>query len=788
MSVNKQMSYKWLKRKHGEMDMHDSNESQKLTCTVEENTYEAEEVFHNTLMRLTDHSDNGDTLWSQVGEELGRFSIYEFGLITGMKCVGSTHLPPMAEPKLIRRYFPTVRGVSRENLELQMSNAKFDNDVIKLSLLYIIFCIPLSNANSVKIDSNFFELADNLDEFNEFPWGVLSWEVTRAAICATVDNRTSSKRKPLKKSRQLHYSIAGFPHALLVWAYESIPTMAAKFTTNYEEAIPHMLSWITADNVKFDEVMWAFTAVGENQPKCVGIMPIEEELKDPWVAQLFLKNPKAVPQLLLKPSVARSSSGTNSEWQEFKEEIRGQVDSINKSLRVLKKDQNKSNKLLRRVLKMLTDNMSQQGQGKAQSGTPVTSRQPMDVPTNESDALKTTSDDNATGMQDEVLIDSSIGAAADIGVQAAMEFLTGETVIVSHQHVEEESNKEKLEATLEGNVGEGMVQSDPLDKIKEESMPHPEKEKKRIKIIRSSVDRMLYSLQAQPRRPAPVPKKKRARLSRLGQWPTGSRTEVGSPAREPSQSIFALPPSLVDEPPALMLKEFREWINKWALKKTPPGKQPPRYNAKHDPLDKPHDLRIMEVEKKRWYYELVTSPVWLWDEHIDVAFYYLRKKIKQYPNLEQRKVTTVDTFFSSKIAATWPVYQSSPDKFDWGTLNLVVLKHWVLVKLELTDWTMEVYDSVEHEGPHNKKVREGVEGLSMFIPLLAAQIGLFEFKPREPPRMHPIPVTILKDIPKQGNGREGCQVLGNSWTDATVSRVASMLLVGSCEAEACKSL
>ncbi|GMN71359.1 hypothetical protein TIFTF001_055938 [Ficus carica] len=79
---------------------------------------------------------------------------------------------------------------------------------------------------------------------------------------------------------------------------------------------------------------------------------------------------------------------------------------------------------------------------------------------------------------------------------------------------------------------------------------------------------------------------------------------------------------------------------------------------------------------------------------------------------------------------------------------MAVLKHWVLVKLELTDWTMEVYDSLEHEGPHNEKVREGVEGLSMFIPLLAAQNGLFEFKPREPPGMHPIPVTIMKDIPK----------------------------------------
>ena len=85
-------------------------------------------------------------------------------------------------------------------------------------------------------------------------------------------------------------------------------------------------------------------------------------------------------------------------------------------------------------------------------------------------------------------------------------------------------------------------------------------------------------------------------------------------------------------------------------------------------------------------------------------------------------------------------------------MNLGGLKHWILVKLELTDWTIEVYDSMEHEGPHNQQVREGVECLSMFIPLLADQISLFQYKPREPHGKHPIRVTIMKEIPQQGNG------------------------------------
>ncbi|GMN66677.1 hypothetical protein TIFTF001_035739 [Ficus carica] len=166
-----------------------------------------------------------------------------------------------------------------------MSNTNFDNDddAVKLSLLYMIFYILLSNA-SVKIDPKFFALADNLDDFNDF-----------VGAC-------SHGRQPGLQS-----------HALLVWSYETLPSIAAKFTTKYDQAILRILSWITADNVKFDDVMSALTAVGENQPKCFVIMPTEEELKDPWVAQLYLNNPKVVPQLPPKTSVPRPSSDTNSE-------------------------------------------------------------------------------------------------------------------------------------------------------------------------------------------------------------------------------------------------------------------------------------------------------------------------------------------------------------------------------------------------------------------------------------------------------------------------------------------
>ncbi|GMN59508.1 hypothetical protein TIFTF001_028602 [Ficus carica] len=650
-AIERMVSDAGLKRKQGEMDVKDSK---KLISALEDKISKSEEVFHNIVMRLTDHSGMSDALCFELSEDLGRFSINELCLITGLKCVGSTHLP-VVESRLISRYFSTLRVVSRENLELQMSNSKFDNDddAVKLSLLYIIFCIPLLNASSVKIDPKFFVMADNLDAFNDFPWGVLSWEATRAAICNTIENKMSSKRRPLKKNDKIHYSITGFPHALLVWSYETLPSIASKFTTKYDQAIPRMMSWTTADNVMFNDIFTAFITVGKSQLKCFALMPTDEELKNPWVARLYLKKPKDVPQLPPpKSSIPRPSTDT------------------------------KRLPILRRVLKMLSANMIEKTQGKAQTAPHVSSSQEFNVSRAESDVLQTTSPD--------------IGAVTDMGVQAAMEFLTADKVIISHEDAENEKNKVNIKDRLEGNEGEANVKSEPFVEIKEESMPDLEKGVKKEKDDKEIIREQDVIKLEEPANVesilAVIPKKKRARLSRLGQRPSGRMTEVGSPSKAPSKLIYALPPGLADEPPKETLEEFKEWINKGVLKRTPLGKWPPRYNAKHETLDKPHDLGFMEVDKKSWYYELATSPVWLWNEHIGIVFYYLRKKIRQFPELEQRK-----------SGSSW---------FEVNTLlipiHLADLKHWALVKLDLTSWTIEVYDSLQHGDPHNSKVREGV--------------------------------------------------------------------------------
>ncbi|GMN62445.1 hypothetical protein TIFTF001_031541 [Ficus carica] len=227
----------------------------------------------------------------------------------------------------------------------------------------------------MKIDLKYFSLTDNLEEVNAISWGVLSWEATQAAICNAVENKLSLKRRPLKKIDKVQYSIAGFPYALLVWAYESIPTIAGKFTTKHVEANPCMLSWTSVDNVKFDTVMSALTTVGEKQAKYFVMMPIDKELKESYVTELYLKNPTIVPQAPCKTLVTQPSTNTNSKWLEFQKEIRGE--------------------------------------GNPTISYHVSYRHKRNFQKDDSDAMKTDSNDLRFGPQINGFLDSDIGVVAD---------------------------------------------------------------------------------------------------------------------------------------------------------------------------------------------------------------------------------------------------------------------------------------------------------------------------------------------------------------------------------------
>ncbi|KAH0636714.1 hypothetical protein KY289_036629 [Solanum tuberosum] len=133
------------------------------------------------------------------------------------------------------------------------------------------------------------------------------------------------------------------------------------------------------------------------------------------------------------------------------------------------------------------------------------------------------------------------------------------------------------------------------------------------------------------------------------------------------------------------------------------------------------NLGVLLINNKNWFYNLYFEGQLLNNSHIDVIFYYLRKKAK-YEVGSSYKYTTVDCVFSSKISSIWEKYLDLDSyvgcadeehvigeyirgyimhaAIPWHMVDHVFVPvhvkdefHWVLAVISLNDKRINVYDS-----------------------------------------------------------------------------------------------
>ena len=85
-------------------------------------------------------------------------------------------------------------------------------------------------------------------------------------------------------------------------------------------------------------------------------------------------------------------------------------------------------------------------------------------------------------------------------------------------------------------------------------------------------------------------------------------------------------------------------------------------------------------------------------------------------------------------------------------MNILILNHWVLSVLNVNTWIIEVYNLMTSDGPHNEHLKNSWEALSNLLPFIADKVGMFDIKKESCSKLDPIPVTILNDVLRQGNG------------------------------------
>ncbi|XP_050221380.1 uncharacterized protein LOC126671639 [Mercurialis annua] len=125
-------------------------------------------------------------------------------------------------------------------------------------------------------------------------------------------------------------------------------------------------------------------------------------------------------------------------------------------------------------------------------------------------------------------------------------------------------------------------------------------------------------------------------------------------------------PNLVYKSPFLTEFGFSEDIKKqehfmlWLLKGIDKRKKSKIYNDKKALLNPSFRFCSISIDEKVWLHTLYTPGKALSSTHVDVLFYYLRKKVK-IGKAVQKNCTSTDNFFDRRIQALYKLYEPTKD-------------------------------------------------------------------------------------------------------------------------------
>ncbi|KAF4400688.1 hypothetical protein G4B88_001243 [Cannabis sativa] len=137
------------------------------------------QLIHASLYRKV-HQNNEREIWFRFGNDTVRFSVAEFGLISGLKCTGDRDYSKYVNStnEFAVRYFydqtVTYGGVVSRFLS---SNFKDHGFAVKMVVLYFVTNCLLCRGEDKKVHAGLLNLIDS-GEFNSYPWGKLSYDYT----------------------------------------------------------------------------------------------------------------------------------------------------------------------------------------------------------------------------------------------------------------------------------------------------------------------------------------------------------------------------------------------------------------------------------------------------------------------------------------------------------------------------------------------------------------------------------------------------------------------------------
>ncbi|BBG96688.1 hypothetical protein Prudu_005560, partial [Prunus dulcis] len=244
-----------------------------------------------------------DGLSFLLGCDVAQFTRQDFCLITGLRFgeVPEVSSGESDEIRLQKRYF-IDEGITCNALEEAFLRCTEEDDIYKLALVYFAELVVLGRDKHLNINLNYLTLVEDLDAFNRYPWGSVSFDKTQDSLFSaptkyvkSFENEegrgkregkskvTGTSRRNEKGKKDKHGEAQRVAGVLKIWVYELIPRMA---DLNYckvvdPTAVPRILRWRTTTSVPEMRKLNNYF-LSKESVQLRALCPSEEEMRQPY--------------------------------------------------------------------------------------------------------------------------------------------------------------------------------------------------------------------------------------------------------------------------------------------------------------------------------------------------------------------------------------------------------------------------------------------------------------------------------------------------------------------------
>ena len=207
-------------------------------------------LLHQLIRRQVNNNDSDNAIYFSICNNQVRFSVVDFALITGLKCHGVTESAVREQSSAVigvrERYFKGMKSIRRQDIEVVLNaqspiEDEKDVGILQLCLIYFVSNVLLSANKENFVADLYFQLVNDMDNFNLYDWGSVTWFKTRESI----RNTGLIIRAAEKANKEPNYNLYGFPIVLQIWSYEVLPSLAARFAAPIKARAPRLCAWKT---------------------------------------------------------------------------------------------------------------------------------------------------------------------------------------------------------------------------------------------------------------------------------------------------------------------------------------------------------------------------------------------------------------------------------------------------------------------------------------------------------------------------------------------------------------